>query len=126
MRKLTLGVFVVAIMLTSSCATILTGRKQKITFKSNVDGKVIQNLSEIGKTNEVIKVYRRDLTKLYTIKSDGCPDKQFELPVRSNHVFLLNLLTGLWIGGYFDLMYGSNMITDKVIDVNVDCKEKSK
>lgn len=124
MKKLSMGVLCAALILMTSCATILTGSRQKVTFKCNVDGKVYQNLTEIGKTNEPIKIRRRDIPKLYTIKSDGCPDKQFELPIKMNAVFFVNLLNGLWIGGYLDLANGANIKTDKVIEVNVDCKGK--
>jgi len=112
------------ILFSSSCATILTGTKQKVTFKSNVNGKVFQNLAEIGKTNEVIKIKRHDLTKLYTIKADGFQDKQFELPVRSNPVFYLNILFGVFVTGYFDLATGAIIKTDKEINVTVEKSNK--
>ena len=53
MRNITISLFLIsAILLNSGCALILTGSKQKVTFKSDYDGKVYQNLTEIGKTNE--------------------------------------------------------------------------
>jgi len=118
--------FICATLIFSGCATIFTGMKQKVTFKSNVDGAVYQNLTEIGKTNTKIKINRKDIPKLYTIKTDGCPDKQFELPIKWNAVILLNMLNGLFIGGYFDLAFGTNLRTDKIINVDIDCKGKSK
>src|ERR1700761_7732020 len=97
MKKVSVvGLLCASILLTTSCATILTGSRQSVTFKSNVNGRVFQNLTEIGKTNEPIKIYRHDIRKLYTIKSDGCPDKQFELPSKTNAVFYLNILNGLF------------------------------
>ncbi len=118
--------FIGASMFFSSCATLLTGMKQKVTFKSNVEGKVYQNLTPIGKTNEEIKIYRSAIPKLYTIKADGCHDEQFELPIKANPAVFLNILNGMFIGGYFDLAFGSNMRTDKIINVDVDCKGKGK
>lgn len=121
-RKLkTLGLGSLLLLMTS-CATILTGTKQKITFKSNAQGKVYQNLTEIGKTNEQLKVRKRDLYKLYTIKADGYQDKQFELPVKGNPVFYVNILFGLFITGYFDLATGAILKTDKEINVTLDKK----
>lgn len=121
-------IILIAIMssfLFSSCATMFTGTKQKVTFKSNVDGKVYQNLSEIGKTNEPIKIKRKDLVKLYTIKTEGCTDKQFELPVKSNPAALLNIPFAFFgygiIWAYIDESNGANMKTNKIIEVNVEC-----
>jgi len=112
------------ILLNSSCATIFSGMKQNVTFKSDVEGKVYQNLTPIGKTNEVIKIKRKDIPKLYTIKSDGCPDEQLELPIKFNPFFLLNILNGVYIGGYLDLAYGTNLRTDEIINVDSKCKTK--
>ncbi|MBL7909914.1 MAG: hypothetical protein JNJ41_02520 [Bacteroidia bacterium] len=112
------------LLLASSCATILTGSKQKVTFKSNVPGTVYQNLAEIGKTNEAIKIRRRDITKLYTIKAEGCPDKKIELPAQFNPIFFVNILFGVFVTGYFDLVLGNNYKTEKVINVTMECNSK--
>ena len=113
-----------SLVLATSCATILTGSKQKVTFKSNASGKVFQNLTEIGKTNEVIKIKRKDIPKLYTIKVEGFEDKKIELPIHGNAAFYVNILCGVFITGYFDLLWCGHIRTDKVIDVNLDLKEK--
>jgi hypothetical protein len=118
----------IANLLFTSCATIFTGTKQKVTFKSNVEGKVMCNLTEIGSTNQEIKVYRRDMEKLFTIKADGCTDKQMELPLKTNPAFFVNfpfILTGVGLlGSYWDVIHHSNLKTDKVIEVTVECKGK--
>ena len=112
----------------SSCGTIFTGTKQKITFQSNMDGKVYQNLTEIGKTNQQLKVKRKDLVKLYTIKTDVCGEKQFELPIKTNAVVFLDipfafLGYGL-IWSYIDAVNGAGMKTKKTIVIDFDCKVK--
>lgn len=112
------------ILLTTSCATMFTGSRQGVTFKSNVDGAVYQNLKKIGSTNEIIKIERSSITKLYTIRAKGCFEEQFELPVKVNPVVFLNIFNGMFLGGYFDLAYGNNMKTDKIISVDLDCQEK--
>lgn len=123
MRKKFLSIFLCPAMLfMTSCCTILTGTKQKITFKSNANGIVYQNMTEIGKTNEVIRVKKRDLSKLYTIKADGYNDKQFELNVGAHPVFYVNILFGLFITGYFDLATGAIFKADKEINVTLDKK----
>lgn len=123
MKKIILG----ALLLTlGSCATMFTGAKQKVTFQSNMDGKVYQNLTEIGKTNQELKIKRKDLVKLYTIKTEGCGEKQFELPIKTNGVFYLNLPFALFgyglIWSYVDVGNGAQMKTENVIIVDFDCK----
>lgn len=110
-------------LITTSCATIFTGKKTTVTFKSNVEGKVYQNLTEIGKTNQPIKILKKDIVKLYTVKSDGCPDTQFELPIKATTIVLLNILN-LNIFANIDYMNGCHLKTNKVVDVTVDCKGK--
>lgn len=112
-----------SLILSTSCATIFTGKKTTLTFKSNIEGKVYQNLTEIGKTNQEIRIYKRDLPKLYTIKAPNCPDKQFELPIRASLAPLLNLLN-LNILANIDYLNGCHMKTDKVINVDLDCGKK--
>lgn len=118
------------ILLNCGCATIFTGMKQKVTFKSNSDGTVYQNLTPIGKTNEAIKVKRRDFIKLYTIKSDGCTDKSIELKIKANPVCFLNIplyFVGLGvIFAFADIATGANMRTDKIVNVDLECKKRNK
>lgn len=122
-KKISVSVLCLALVLMTSCATMFSGGKQKVTFKSNVNGTVYQNLKEIGKTNEAIKLNKCDFDKLYTIKSEGCPDKQFELTVKSNHLYLLNILNLTILGG-IDASNCAGIKTDKVIEINLDCKGK--
>ena len=124
MRKVILTTTVLsALLLATSCATIFTGKKATVTFKSNVDGKVYQNLTEIGKTNQEIKIRKRDIPKLYTIKASGCPDKQFELPIKAAHAVLLNILNLNILSG-IDYMNGCHLKTDKIINVDLECGSK--
>ena len=127
MKKNTISLLLIgAITLTTSCATLFTGTKQKITFKSNIDGVVYQNLKEIGKTNTTIKIKREDLVKLYTIKATGCPDKSIELPIKLNPAYIINIpfcFVGIGLlGAYLDAVNGADKKTSKVINVDLDCK----
>ena len=130
MKKI--NIFIIGMLLltlmNSSCCLMFSGKKQSVTFKSNASGKVYQNLSVIGNTNEEIKVNRKEMVKLYTIKADGCVDKSFELPVRENPIAWLDvpfafLGYGL-IWSMFDESSGANMKTNKEIKVDLDCKGK--
>lgn len=125
--KKSISIILLAItILSSGCATLFTGTKQKVTFKSNADGKVYQNIKEIGKTNQVIKIKRKDLVKLYTIKTDGCPDKQIELPIKTNPAFILDIPFAIipygLLGSYIDVANGAHMRTNKIIIVDFECK----
>lgn len=62
-KKISLSVLFIAVVFMTSCATMFSGSKQKVTFKSNVSGTVYQNLKEIGKTNEPIKLNKCDFNK---------------------------------------------------------------
>lgn len=106
----------------SGCATILTGKTTTITFKSNSEGKVYQNLTEIGKTNQPIEILKKDIIKLYTIKSNGCPDKQIELPIRFTPIVYLNVLN-FNVFASLDYYNGCHMKTDNTINVDFDCKK---
>lgn len=126
--KKTILWLLVATILTQSCATLLTGSYQRVNFKSNKDGTVYQNLKEIGKTNSDISVKRSDLIKLYTVKSPGCPDTQFELPVGLNGAFLINIpLAFVGIGiltAYMDVSRSNQLKTNPTIQVEVkNCVE---
>lgn len=131
MKNKIISILLLSVMLfNSGCATIFTGMKQKVTFKSNLDGTVYQNLTAIGKTNEEIKVRRKDFIKLYTIKSDGCTDKSIELKIKPNPVCFLNIplyFVGLGvIFAFADIATGANMRTDKIVNIDLDCKKKNK
>lgn len=124
MRKVILFTSTLTVLLlTSSCATIFTGKTTKVTFKSNVDGKVYQNLIEIGKTNQEIVIKKKDLPKLYTVKAPNCTDKQFELPVKASLAPMMNLLN-LNLLASIDYMNGCHLKTDKVITVDLECSRK--
>ncbi len=123
-KSIVLGILCIIIIITTGCATMFTGTKQKITFNTIAEGTVYQNLSMIGKTNQVIKVRRKDLVKLYTVKAEGYHDKQFELDIRTNPAFYLNLPLCFAFGcgiiwAYVDVAYGAQLKTDKIINVEM-------
>jgi hypothetical protein len=126
MKNLIFILLIACIVLTSGCATIFTGTKQKVTFISNAKGKVFQNLTEIGNTNEPIKVKRKDLVKLYTIKADGFKDKSIELKIKNNPACWLNVpfcFVGIGlIGAYLDAENGANIKTAKTVTVDLESK----
>jgi len=114
-------------ILLQSCGLMISGSKQGVTFKTNVDkGDVYSNLDNIGKTNVELEIPRTDLNKLYTIKKDGCRDTSFVLPIKENYVVLLDIpFTAIsFIGSIptmYDYAYDTNKKTNDVIVIELDC-----
>jgi hypothetical protein len=54
--------------LNQSCAAILSGKTQQVTFQSERKATVKMNMRKIGETNEPIRIMKRDFSKLYTIE----------------------------------------------------------
>ena len=113
----------------TSCATLFTGKSQTVTFTSNInDATVYQNQQPIGKTNYPIEIKRKDLNKLFTIKTEGCPEKNIELQTSINPVIWANIpliFVGLFfVGTTVDLATGASIKADKTVIVNIDCAKK--
>lgn len=118
MKKLIL--FITTALLLNSCGMMVSGTKQNVTFESNADNaSVYANYDKIGTTNVEFKLKRSDITKMYTIKADGCRDTSFVLPVRMNpYVYLDVLLFPVMMTDYaFDV----HIRTDDVIKIDLDC-----
>jgi hypothetical protein len=56
------------VLLNQSCAAILSGKTQQVTFQSERKATVKMNMRKIGETNEPIRIMKRDFSKLYTIE----------------------------------------------------------
>ncbi len=95
MKKILL-IGVVAFSL-QSCATLFSGTKDQITFRSYpADATVLLNGREIGKTNNSIVIKRRQgKNAMITYHKDGYKDLTFPHEVKT--------VTGYWVNflGYF-------------------------
>ena len=80
MKHLTLTSIVVIIAISlQSCATIFSGTKDQITFKSNPpNATVLMDGKEIGKTDNSILIRRKDAGSLITYRLDGYQDLSFK------------------------------------------------
>lgn len=102
-----------------SCALMFTGTKQKVMFQCpQGDAVVYLNLDSMGKTNTTIKIPRKDLAKLVTVKKEGYEDKQFEMIRKFNHVMWLDVPMALvpfigWIWGVEDFAFDGDKRVDK-------------
>jgi len=109
-----MGSLVIAAVCMTSCATIFTGTKDRIYFKSNVPGATVSlNDNELCKTPCDTKIKRRLGTTMVEVKADGYEPKLIELDKQFNIVSVINL-TNL-IGWGIDLATGSVMSYDQKV-----------
>lgn len=116
----------IASLTLSSCATIFTGTKDEISFKTNPSGaKVIIDGLEVCTTPCTTKVSRSLSKKSAEFKLDGYDTKIITLDKKFNAVSIINLLS--IIGWGVDAATGSIMKYDrKGYDIELDSKKMSK
>ncbi len=92
----------------SSCATILTGTKDKITFNSSPEGaKVIHKGIEKCTTPCTAEIPRSLSKQTVTFEKEGFNTKEVKLTKTFNPVTLVNVLLGGAIGVGIDAATGS-------------------
>lgn len=107
----------------SSCAYVISGSKQKVTFTSNAtNATVYMNYDSIGTTNEAIKLPRHNLDNIYTISADECIDTSFTLVQKFNAWCYLDVVNPLFL--LIDFGQGVQFKTDKAVEINLNCNEK--
>jgi len=100
-------------VLNSSCATLLTGTKEKIYFHTEpVGAKVVINGVNEGVTPAEIKVKRKVSETKVTFKKDGYKDEVIKLEKKLNLVYYLNIF-GI-VGFGIDALSGAMYKYDKV------------
>lgn len=80
---------------------MITGTSQKVIFKCDVEADVYLNLTNIGKTNEQLKIKKCELSKLVTIRREGYEDYVFVMDVHPYAVgwmILDALFHSFWLG----------------------------
>lgn len=84
MRNYVIIILVLGALSLSSCATILSGTSDQITFRSEPPGaKVLLNGNEIGETNNSITVKRKEGKKgQFTYQKDGYESVTFKNDVK--------------------------------------------
>jgi len=92
----------------SSCATILTGTKDKITFNSTPEGaKVFHKGIEKCTTPCTAEIPRSLSKQMVTLEKEGFVSKEMKLTKKFNPVTLVNILLGGAIGVGIDCATGS-------------------
>lgn len=95
------------LLLTSSCATIVSGSKQNVKFASNPSSaKIFIDEVEVGKTPFEIKLARKSEHQVL-IKLEGYQTYQTTLTKKFNGWFVGNILIGGLIGLIIDPITGA-------------------
>ena len=107
-KSLLNGLSFCIIISTTSCATIFTGTKDKITFNSTPEGaKVFHKDVEKCVTPCTVEISRGLSKQVATFRKEGYADKEVKLEKTFNPVTLLNILLGGVIGAGIDTATGS-------------------
>jgi hypothetical protein len=117
MKKITL--LLVTILLVSSCATIFTGTKDRISFQSNPSGAIIyKDGVELCTTPCSYKIKRSINDTDLEFKLDGYQTRVITLDKQLNIVSIINL--GNLVGWGIDALSGAVMKYDrKSYDINL-------
>ena len=109
MKKLFLIILILNFFLICSCATILTGSTDKLSFDSDPDGAtILMDGIDIGKTPATISLKRPGFSdKEVMLKLKGYEDRRFILQKEFNVITILNL--GNLLGWGIDIATGSIM-----------------
>ena len=109
MKKLFLIILILNFFLICSCATILTGSADKLSFDSDPDGAtILMDGIDIGKTPATISLKRPGFSdKEVMLKLKGYEDRRFILQKEFNVITILNF--GNLLGWGIDIATGSIM-----------------
>lgn len=100
--------FAIIVLSTTSCATILTGTKDSITFNSQPEGATVFHKGvEKCVTPCTAEITRGVAKQVVELKKDGYENKEMQLNKKFNAVSLVNILLGGIIGIGVDLASGS-------------------
>lgn len=116
MRKTIISSTLAIALLTSSCATIISGSKQNVKFESNPSTATIYiDEVEVGKTPFEIKLTRKSEHSVM-IKLDGYQTYETKLTKKFNAWYIGNILFGGLIGVIIDPITGAiyNLTPDQI------------
>ena len=123
MKKVILMMIVFTAFVFTSCATILSGTSDEITFNSDPGGAdIMLDGLKVGKTPATVSIKRPGLgNKEVTLKLDGYEDRTFMLQKEFNVMAICNL--GGIPGWVIDILTGAVMkYSKKNYDLDLDPK----
>lgn len=123
-NKLSIVLLLGITLSTTSCATIITGTKDKITFNSTPEGaKVLHKGIEKCTTPCTVPISRGLGKQMVTFEKEGYASKEVKLTKNFNAVTLVNILIGGIIGIGIDTATGSiTKYSPKVYTVELEAK----
>lgn len=116
MKKVTFFTLVLTALLTSNCATIISGSKQNIKFNSNpTNATIFIDEVQVGKTPYETKLERKREYEV-KIQLDGYKPYETKLTKKFNAWYLGNILFGGLIGLIIDPITGAiyNLTPDQI------------
>ncbi|UYW01925.1 PEGA domain-containing protein [Flavobacterium agricola] len=127
MKKSLLAVFLAAPILFTSCATIVSGSKKKVTISSTPsEASVYINDVEVGKTPLETKLKRKQSYNVL-IKLDNYEDYSVKINKKFNAWYLGNIMLGGAVGFIIDPITGAMFKLDPtIIYVDFDKVKASK
>jgi hypothetical protein len=107
-KKLSISLLIGAALSATSCATIITGTKDKISFTSTPEGAKVMHKGVEKCTTPCTAEISRSLSKqTVTFEKEGFSNKEVKLTKTFNAVSLVNILLGGAIGIGIDAATGS-------------------
>ena len=124
MKKVVLMMIAFTAFVFTSCATILTGTSDDITFNSDPAGAAIMlDGLKVGKTPATVSIKRPGFgNKEITLKLDGYEDRTFMLQKGFNTMAICNLAS--WPGWVIDIVTGTIMKYSKT-NYSIDLDPKA-
>ena len=124
MKKVVLMMIVFTAFVFTSCATILSGTSDEITFNSDPGGAdIMLDGLKLGKTPATVSIKRPGFgNKEITLKLDGYEDRTFMLQKEFNTMAICNLAS--WPGWVIDIVTGTIMKYSKT-NYSVDLDPKA-
>lgn len=108
MRNRSLIAFLIGSVATiSSCATIMDGDSQTVTFNSNPSGaEIFLDGKRLGTTPLTVQI-KRERNKMFVAKKEGHDEQQMVLSTHLNSWFWGNIITGGVLGSSTDYASGA-------------------
>ena len=115
MKRINLLALCLITLMLTSCATIFSGRFDKVTITSDppnadvfIDGEKVGNTGPTGNTIKVRKVYEN--TRTITLKKEGFNDTSFVVKQKIDPVFYLGVLPPMFgIPCFVDILTGCGL-----------------
>ncbi|MDH5668021.1 MAG: PEGA domain-containing protein [Nitrospira sp.] len=102
-----IGLILATVVTASSCATIMDGESQTVTFNSNPNEvEIFMDGKRLGVTPLTLQI-KREQNKMFIAKKEGYEEQQMVMSTRLNSWFWGNFITGGALGSTTDFASGA-------------------